>query len=72
MYVEETKRNGSVVEHDITADTLDNVIEAIKKVIAAYHPLGYGTTVVKIAYRAIPLGTGYEWHALVRRSSSCE
>jgi hypothetical protein len=73
MYIEETKQAGSTVEHVITAETLDAALEGVKKVFADYHALGYGTAVVRIAYRARPgLETGYEWHAVVKRSRSCD
>jgi hypothetical protein len=70
MYTEETKRRGSTVDHEVIGDTLDDVFEAIKRVIGAYHPLGYGTAVVRMSYVATP--NGMRWEALVRRSSSCD
>lgn len=69
-YIEEVKRNGSTVEHELTAPTLDDIIAGVKKAIADYHPLGYGTAVMRIVYVASP--RGYEWNAVVRRAASCD
>lgn len=70
MYTEEVKRHGSTVDHDITGDTFEDVVAQIKKVIGLYHPLGYGTWVVKIVYTQTP--AGMRWNAVVRRANSCD
>lgn len=69
-HTEEVKRHGSTVDHDIIGDTLDEVLVQVTKTIGQYHPMGYGTAVVKIVYMQTP--HGMRWNALVRRANSCD
>ena len=59
----------SSTDYEITG-LFDEVVEAIRTIVTDYHPLGYGTGVVRMRHS----GTGDDgpWKAIVSRANSCE
>jgi hypothetical protein len=66
-HTSEVKRVNGWVEHTISAIIWEDMIAEVSRVMAQYHPLGYGTHVSSIRF-----DVNARWVAVVRRSGSCD